>query len=270
MGPVLRHTHIRPFRTLGLVTAGLLVLILAPPAGAETVAVDPGDTVSSGKAITGSSQNLPSMDSSDIWDLGSYPAASVDAYYSSGAAERDRREVARAALTWTRNWVRETCGGTAPEKVRACRAAAVFDVDDTLVDWYPTLSKAEPAFTYDATLSDEVIVTCGTPVLSSTRALYRSLRKMGVTVFLITGRPEAQREASATCLRSLGINGWQDFILRPTGDSSSAAVYKSQARKGLEKKGWRIGPSIGDQVSDMSLGRLGHGFLVPNLMYFIP
>jgi hypothetical protein len=28
--------------------------------------------------------------------------------------------------------------------------------------------------------------------------------------------------------------------------------------------------SIGDQVSDMSLGALKHGFLVPNVMYLIP
>jgi|GEM_PF-2563701 len=28
--------------------------------------------------------------------------------------------------------------------------------------------------------------------------------------------------------------------------------------------------SIGDQVSDMSLGALKHGFLVPNVIYWIP
>jgi len=34
--------------------------------------------------------------------------------------------------------------------------------------------------------------------------------------------------------------------------------------------GVKIGPSIGDQVSDMSYGYLGRGFLLPNLMYLVP
>jgi hypothetical protein len=38
----------------------------------------------------------------------------------------------------------------------------------------------------------------------------------------------------------------------------------------MQREGHRIVASIGDQVSDMSMGHLKSGFLLPNLMYFIP
>ncbi|MFM7597441.1 MAG: HAD family acid phosphatase [Actinomycetota bacterium] len=50
----------------------------------------------------------------------------------------------------------------------------------------------------------------------------------------------------------------------------SADVYKSQERDKLQRSGHRIVASIGDQVSDMSLGHLKAGFLLPNVMYYIP
>ena len=60
-------------------------------------------------------------------------------------------------------------------------------------------------------------------------------------------------------------------LLRTQAEATlSADVYKSQHRADLQAEGHRIVASIGDQVSDMSKGRLKAGFLLPNLMYFIP
>ena len=68
-----------------------------------------------------------------------------------------------------------------------------------------------------------------------------------------------------------GVTGVKQLILRsPQDEALTAAVYKSRARAGLEKKGWKIALSLGDQVSDMSLGHADAGFLLPNPMYFIP
>lgn len=254
--------------SIGLASA--IAVGVAVPAKADTVVVDPGKAVSAGKPITGSGQNLPSLDATSTWDIGGYSASTITAYYASGAADRDRAEVTQAALRWTREWLKGTCGSTKPAKVRACRAAAVFDVDDTLVNWQPILSTLPQPYTFDAAVSDAAISACTTPVQQATKALYTALQRMGVTTFLITGRPESQRQQSATCLESLGISGWKQFILRAPGDERPASVYKSTARRSLERQGWRIGPSVGDQVSDMALGHLGAGFLVPNVMYFIP
>jgi len=260
-----------PLRLLASIGLAMATTVgVAVPASADTVAVDPGKATSAGKPITGSGQNLPSLDATATWDIGGYSASTINAYYASGEADRDRADVTQAALRWTREWLKDTCGSSKPAKVRACKAAAVFDVDDTLVNWQPILSTLPEPYTYDSTVSDAAIAACTTPAQQATKSLYLALQRMGVTTFLITGRPESQREQSATCLESLGISGWRQFILRAPGDDRPASVYKSTARRSLERQGWRIGPSVGDQVSDMSLGHLGAGFLVPNVMYFIP
>lgn len=242
----------------------------ASVAHADVVSVDPGTTVSAGKAITGAGQNLPTLGATSTWNIGPYPADLITTYYSSGAALRDQRDVAVAARAWSKKWVRDTCGSTDKSEVRGCRAAAVFDIDDTLLSSYPTLSTNSPAFTFSQSSFDAAATQCTATVIEPVKNLYRSLQRMGVAIVLLTGRGESLREPTANCLRQAGITGWEELILRPAGDTDSASIYKMKARKALIKAGWRIGPSVGDQVSDMSYGALGHGFLIPNPMYLIP
>ena len=93
----------------------------------------------------------------------------------------------------------------------------------------------------------------------------------GFAVVLLTGRADSERSATAECLRKRGIKEWHELILCTQAEASlSADVYKSQHRADLQAEGHRIVASIGDQVSDMSKGRLKARFLLPNLMYFIP
>lgn len=252
------------------VLTSLLVGTVAPAALGEVIPVDPGAKVSAGREIVGSGQNLPSIQAVEIYDVGPGPADLINRYYSSGAVERDQRQVAAAALRWTKAWLRETCGSTQPAKVRACRAAAVFDIDDTLLSSYPTLSTNVPAFTWDSATSDASVEDCTKPVIDATRRLFNAFKKLGVTPMLITGRSDTQREETVRCLEAVGISGWETLVMRGSDNRLPASVYKSQARKALEKKGWTIGPSTGDQISDMSYGHLGRGFLLPNPMYFIP
>lgn len=257
-----------------LVTAVALTSVLtggiAPVASAEVIPVDPGAKISAGKEIIGSGQNLPSIQALEIYDVGPGPADQINRYYSSGSVERDQRQVASAALTWTKRWLRKTCGGLKPSTVRNCQAAAVFDIDDTLLSSYPTLSTNEPAFSWDSATSEASVNNCTKPVIQATRNLFTALKKLGVTPMLITGRSDSQREATIRCLEEVGISGWGSLVMRAADNRLPASVYKSRARRNLERQGWKIGPSTGDQVSDMSYGHLGRGFLLPNPMYFIP
>lgn len=154
--------------------------------------------------------------------------------------------------------------------MRSCKAAAVFDIDDTLVSSQPVLSTNSPAYDYEPATSNASVANCTTPVIEATKSLFLRLKRSGVTPILMTGRPERQRQETTSCLESLGVSGWQTLIMRAEGDDRPASVYKAQARKGLQQKGWKIGPSTGDRISDMSFGHLGHGFLLPNPMYLIP
>ncbi|MEY4136238.1 MAG: hypothetical protein RL205_366 [Actinomycetota bacterium] len=236
---------------------------------ADTVAVDPGPALSAGKPITGSGQNLPSISNTTAWQIGANPAASVTGYYNSGQALKDQSDVAAAALKWTRTWVKNECGSTKPAKVRACKAAAVFDIDETLLSNYDWFAAANPQFTIDSAASAAANANCTLPVIAPTRALFNSFKKLGVTPFIITGRPEADRDATAACLAKAGVTGYESLILKPVGNTQTAAQRKADQRKALIQQGWKIGPSIGDQVSDMAHGSMAHGFLLPNAMYFI-
>lgn len=256
-------------RTTALMAALAVTVLTAPSALAETVAVDPGRQVSAGKPITGSGQNLPTLKATAIWDIGSYPASLIEAYYTSGEALRDQAEVTRAARVWAKKWARDVCG-TTPAKVRDCKLAAVFDIDDTLLSSYPTLATNSPAFTYSPVTDDTATSQCTTPVIQPVKELYLALQRMGYATVLITGRSESKRDATIACLNRNGISGWETLVMKPSGSTQQASAYKAQARRELVREGWRIGPSTGDQVSDMSYGSLAHGFLIPNPMYLIP
>lgn len=263
-----------PMRIVRVGVASLLVIGLGfsavGTAMAEVVPVDPGRKVSAGKAISGTGQNLPTIDAQATWNIGPGPGSLVDAYYSSGAIVRDQREVSAAARVWTKKWVRETCNGAKKAQVRACKVAAVFDIDDTLLSSYPTLSSNNPAFTFSQEAFDNAATQCTATVIAPVKNLYLALQRMGMKMVLLTGRGESLRAATENCLRQAGITGWDVLIMRQPGSSDSAATYKFQARTAMEKSGLRIGPSVGDQISDMSLGALEHGFLIPNPMYLIP
>lgn len=250
--------------------AAVSAIAFAATAHAAVVPVDPGKTVSAGKTILGTGQNLPSMNTSQPWDIGPFPAAQVSAYYANGSAANDQAQITRAALTWTKHWVKQVCGDTTPKKVRQCKTAAIFDIDDTLLSSYPVLSTMTSPFTYDSAVNAASVQNCTTPVIAPAVALFNSLKSLGVTPFLITGRGESEREATQQCLAKSGITGYAALILKPTGNTQVAAVRKAEQRKALIKQGWKIGPSIGDQVSDMALGNLTRGFLLPNVMYYLP
>lgn len=256
-------------RLSALAAAVALAVGVAPTVHADTVAVDPGREVSAGKPITGSGQNLPTLEATAIWDIGSYPAELVNEYYTSGEALRDQAAVARSARVWAKKWARDVCGATAA-KVRDCRLVAVFDIDDTLLSSYPTLATNSPAFTYSPSADASSIAECTQPVIQPVKDLYLALQRMGYATVVITGRSESERDATVACLNTNGITGWEALVMKPPGSTLSASSYKAQARRALIRQGWRLGPSIGDQVSDMSFGALAHGFLVPNGMYLIP
>lgn len=256
------------------ITAVILIvttaIALPATAHAETFNVAVSPSVSAGKVITGSGQNLPSLLSPTPWDIGSYSAREVSEYYASGAASADQSSVTHAALKWTQRWVEQACGSKTPKRVRACKAAAVFDFDDTLVSSFPVLASNPKPFEFYPVLDAASIRDCITPAIPATQALFNSLKRMGVTPFVITGRGEDERPAIEGCLSKLGYTGYGALLLKPDGTSQPASRLKANHRKELIEQGWKIGPSTGDQVSDMSYGYLTHGFLLPNVMYFIP
>ena len=242
----------------------------APVAQAAVTPVNPGPAAA-GKPISWTNMNLPPLDAAHPYDAGEGFAPQIEAYYTSGKVRADQAAVAAAALRWTRGWLTSACGGASRSIVRKCKAMAVFDIDETLLDNYTYYSTTTPAFSFIPATWGPYQASCGQSANSAVTALYSRLRALGVRIAVVTGRNETSRDATTACLTARGVTGWTTLVMQQPADATlTAANYKAQARAALEKQGWRIGPSIGDQVSDMSNGHLAHGFLLPNPMYYIP
>ena len=249
-------------------TAVLAIALIAPAAAqAAAFPVNPGPVVA-GRTIIGSGQNLPPIAES-TYNVGSYMAPQVEAYYTGTAIQRDRADVALAAWRYVRDWTRERCG-TTPADVRACKAMVVFDVDETLLNSYSYSLAQDPQFTFNPTTWTAYVDACGYAPIPQTRDLFDRIKALGVRIALVSSGSSDTRAAMVSCLNARGISGWDRYVMR--GDRApglSGGEYKALAREGLKRDGFTIVASIGDQVSDMSYGHLKRGFLLPNTMYYL-
>ena len=243
----------RTTRIVGLasVTAIASLVFTCGTASAALVPIDPGP-IGAGRPILGTTQNLPSLGSTDIYDAGPGFAEQITDYYTKGAALRDQTEVAKAAEKWARKYVTSKCGGDGKQ----CKAMVVFDIDETLVNNYEW---------------DTAVENCTSPGIKPVVDFYKSLATLGIETAIVTGRPQSQRDETVTCLRKLGVSDWYELVTRTDKtEDLPASAFKAQQRAAWERKGFTIIASIGDQVSDMALGHTLRGFLLPDAMYYIP
>ncbi len=257
--------------SLAAVLALALAALLAPAAPASIVSLKFGGATA-GTQIVGSDQHLPPLAAPAPYIVQPATGADIVKFRETGGYTADINDTVALARSYLKRWLDRKCGRTANRaRVAKCRAMAVFDMDDTLESWYQYY--ASPQVNWDANHFDEVKImeACANPPITPTLALLRYARSRGVAIVIITGRKDTQLSYTAACLSKLGANGYRSLITRdPANYQTTAAAYKSQARRGLERKGWRIAISVGDQVSDMSGGYADAGFLLPNPMYFIP
>jgi acid phosphatase len=130
------------------------------------------------------------------------------------------------------------------------KLAVVLDIDETTLSNYEEMEKND--FAYDPKTFDAWVETAQAPAIPGTRRLVQEAKKLGVAVFFLTGRPETQRAATERNLRSQGLDGWQELILRKGGQGSSTAVeFKSARRREIAAEGYRIVLNVGDQWSDL-------------------
>lgn len=229
--------------------------------------VNPGPVVQ-GAPIIGSGQNLPRINGR-TWSQGASVFPQVSWYYTSEALPRDQAQVVAAARRWIRARVRSGCPGTRPADVRRCRVAVVFDVDDTLMSSWPYSRAQDPPLSFHPATWSAFVEACGYDPIAPSIALLDDLRAQGVYVAIISGGSDAIAGAFTSCLRAKGVDGWSQATFRPASAQGTAAQFKVRARMALERRGYDVIASIGDQVSDMSWGHLERGFLLPNLMAYL-
>ena len=218
-----------------------------------------------GKPIWGTLQNLPGIGAAEFTYVGPTMAPTIEAYYARQHAV-DVKAMAKKARLLLRDQLARRCDGDP----RACKAMVVFDIDETLFNNYSYWANQTPPFSLDDTNWTTYVQNCDTSVNGPVRDFYRLAQDRGFKVAVITGRPVSETSITKDCLREKGITGWTAYIGKPDSSTQTASVFKAQARASLQKKGFTILVSVGDQISDMAGGHLGGGIWLPNPIYFIP
>jgi acid phosphatase len=146
----------------------------------------------------------------------------------------------------------------------------VFDIDETVLSNWKELAKLNLGF-YQP-LEDEWERSEKAEAIPGSVALYKQAVASGVTVFFITGRPEAMRDVTAANLRDQGMTEWETLVLRSNEEQNeTAVVYKSTERRKIAAQGYTIIMSVGDQWSDLDgEPRAEVSVKLPNPFYFIP
>lgn len=150
--------------------------------------------------------------------------------------------------------------------------AWVFDIDETLLSNLPYYqAHGFGSVTFDEASFDEWVDVAEAPALPASLKLYKELKKLGFKIFLLTGRSEHQRNATAKNLLCAGYNNWERLLLRgPSDQGTTATVFKSEKRSDLINEGYRIHGSSGDQWSDLlGFAEAQRSFKLPNPMYYI-
>ena len=219
-----------------------------------------------GKPVWGTLQNLPGIGATSMTWAGPTLAPQIEAYYTGCRWQADVARSASHAKALLRSLLNDQCDGVA----KSCNAMVVFDIDETLLNNYGYWSTQDPAFTFNGPAFTTWSESCGQSAIGPTVKFYKIAQRWGVDVALITGRAESLRKATRDCLTKRGITGWETLILKGPNDTRNAARYKADARGVLERRGYTILISVGDQLSDMAHGREMAGIWLPNPMYFIP
>lgn len=149
------------------------------------------------------------------------------------------------------------------------KLALVLDIDETTLSNYEEMEKAGYAYDPKAFRAWEELAKA--PAIPGTLRLFNEAKRLGVSVFFLTGRGEGERATTERDLRAAGFDGWHELILRKAGQEKSTALeFKSTRRREIEAEGYRIIVNVGDQWSDLR-GRPEAEYSVkyPNPYYFI-
>jgi hypothetical protein len=98
--------------------------------------------------------------------------------------------------------------------------------------------------------------------------LYKWLWARKVKIALLTGRGEAVRAATIRNLHKVGVLGWDELIMKPSGRRIDTETFKIASRKSIEDRHNEGKPcivaNIGDQDSDLNGGYSEYIFKLPS------
>lgn len=155
------------------------------------------------------------------------------------------------------------------KRAHPLKLAVVLDIDETSLLNYDRLFARD--FNGDRDRVHQDILAADAPAVKPMLTLYNDALKQGVAVFFVTGRDASEQQATYKNLKKAGYDNWSGVYFKPNHyKESSNAVFKTQARAAINKQGYTIIASIGDQDSDLRGGYAQNTFKLPNPYYYLP
>jgi predicted secreted acid phosphatase len=183
----------------------------------------------------------------------------INTYYQSGHYERDVSNVDAHLKSYV----------DARLKQGVRKPAVVFDIDDTMLSSYAY--ERAYNFAYTERTWSQWERADRFPPIEPTLQLARYLTGQHVAVFYVTGRREPGRAITQHELTAAGYPMPIALYLRPASDTAASVIpYKSRTRAAIERQGYDILASIGDQWSDLRGGYADQLYKLPNPMYYLP
>jgi predicted secreted acid phosphatase len=150
------------------------------------------------------------------------------------------------------------------------KLALILDIDDTTLSNYQEMIGAD--FAYQPSVWDAWVEEGQAPAIPGTVRIYKEAQRLGVSIFFITGRKEAQRAATERNLRAQGFDNWNLLVMLPMNHGSqTTGAFKAVARAQIAAAGYTLALNVGDQWSDLK-GKPEAEYSVkyPDPYYFIP
>lgn len=186
-------------------------------------------------------------------------------YHDNGVYEKELAATLDDAKKYIDQRVNENAHRAHPKKL-----AIVLDIDETVLSNYPDMVKNNFGGSLNIIMND--IKKCEDPALKPSLEFYQYAQNKGVSAFFVTGRPEETRDCTINNLKKTGFDNWKTLYLRPNDfhPKKSISEFKIAMRKQIEKDGYQVIASIGDQESDLRGPYADRGFKLPNPYYYLP
>lgn len=179
----------------------------------------------------------------------------IRTYVETGEYDRDIAAVAAEARDWLQ--------AHAPKP--GAKTAIVFDIDETLLSNLAHMQKMD--YGYVPAEWNVWVGEGNAPAIKPVAELYQLARKLGVSIFIMSGRREQERRATEQNLRDAGLDGYTGIFFKPDGQSGTTESFKTATRKKITEDGYTILLNIGDQQSDLNGGYAEITFKLPNPFY---
>jgi len=216
--------------------------------------------------VVGGTDELPLLGKPQAYNVGDI-IDKIKEYHNTGRWENDIAAIAGQARASINSWVKSNCKTSSAGKVSGCKPTVVFDIDDTLVSFYPYYNEVQTDWRYNKETFREFWSQCKPPPIEPIKTLYNELVAQGIPIVLISGREATLKEETLTCLAKDGYPAPSAMYLRNPDQKQPAAELKAEYRAQIEKQGNVIVANIGDQQADIAGGHQRKAFLVPNPMY---